>query len=241
MNHTTHKIASLFRLALTLALAALFLVHSLAETIYTEGFLWYVIENDSVTIVGYFGKDTEVTVPSSIAGLPVNRVRARAFAGTAAKTVRLPDTVLTMGLNAVRPGTKVIYNANTDKPINDDSDPEPSKPQNTPAPAPEPEPTAAPIKPPAKPHVQPVENSEPWNIEEPEEESEEPQEGTIAEGYEKEPDGEETPVPTQTPAPVVVTQPEPAPQKGGITLTGGICLALLLAIIIFLFLRRRKE
>ena len=44
------------------------------DTVYTEGYFYYTVEDGSITIVGYFGNETEVTIPASIAGVPVNAV-----------------------------------------------------------------------------------------------------------------------------------------------------------------------
>ena len=64
-----------------------------SQTTYTEGYFYYTVADESVTITGYFGREAEVTVPSSIAGYPVNSIAEGAFAGSSATTVHLPDTV----------------------------------------------------------------------------------------------------------------------------------------------------
>ena len=67
---------------------------ALAATVYTEGALHYTIADESITITGYFGKDAAVTVPASIAGIPVNTIAKGAFTGNDnVKTVDLPDTI----------------------------------------------------------------------------------------------------------------------------------------------------
>ena len=44
------------------------------ETMYTEGYFYYTIEDGSITITGYFGDETIVIVPNNIAGIPVNAI-----------------------------------------------------------------------------------------------------------------------------------------------------------------------
>lgn len=83
-----------------------------ASQIYTEKTFEYTIEDESVTIVSYFGDDEEVTVPNMIAGFPVNTIASGAFANTALKNLYLPDSIMTVEPGAIRTGTSVIYNAN---------------------------------------------------------------------------------------------------------------------------------
>ncbi|MEI3175882.1 MAG: hypothetical protein V8S96_05025 [Lachnospiraceae bacterium] len=103
---------------------------ALAETVYTESALNYTITDESITITGYFGKDEEVTIPASIAGIPVNTVAKGAFADSSyVKTVNLPDTITTVEEGAFAAGITVNYNSNIDggskpggdKPDNDKS------------------------------------------------------------------------------------------------------------------------
>lgn len=70
------------------------------EEVYTEGFFYYTIEDKSITIVGYFGNEIEVTVPASIAGIPVNAIGPNAFADTSVQILNLPDTIRELGENA---------------------------------------------------------------------------------------------------------------------------------------------
>lgn len=61
-----------------------------------EGFL-YEIENDSVTIVGYAGLESNVTVPDTIDGYPVTVIAENAFRGMTGLTdITLPDSVTTI-------------------------------------------------------------------------------------------------------------------------------------------------
>jgi len=70
------------------------------EQVYTEGYFYYTVSDQSITIVGYFGNDAIVTVPASIAGIPVNAVGPNAFAGTSVQILYLPDTIRELGENA---------------------------------------------------------------------------------------------------------------------------------------------
>ena len=86
-------------------------------TVYTEGTLYYTIANESITIVGCFGRDAEIRVPAMIAGIPVNTIASGAFANNAyVKTVYLPDTISKVESGAFASGIRVVYNANTDHP-----------------------------------------------------------------------------------------------------------------------------
>lgn len=110
---------------------------ALAATVYTEGALHYTIADESITITGYFGKDAAVTVPASIAGIPVNSIAKGAFTGNDnVKTVDLPDTITAVEEGAFASGITVNYNSNVNggntpgdsKP--DDSKPDDSKPDD---------------------------------------------------------------------------------------------------------------
>ena len=72
---------------------ALLATPALAGPTYTEGYFYYTVADESVTITGYFGRESEVRVPSSIAGYPVNSIGSGAFAGSTVSTIYLPDTV----------------------------------------------------------------------------------------------------------------------------------------------------
>ncbi len=66
-----------------------------AATVYSDGYFYYHAYEGYNSICGYFGKETTVVVPSSIAGRPVSRIEAGAFDGcsTIEKLV-LPDTIM---------------------------------------------------------------------------------------------------------------------------------------------------
>ena len=118
---------------LSLLMALAMTATALAATVYTEGALHYTIADESITITGYFGKDAAVTVPASIAGIPVNTIAKGAFTGNDnVKTVDLPDTITAVEEGAFASGITVNYNSN----INggntpDDSKPDDSKPDDS--------------------------------------------------------------------------------------------------------------
>lgn len=123
---------------LSLLMALTMTATALAATVYTEGALHYTIADESITITGYFGKDAAVTVPASIAGIPVNTIAKGAFTGNDnVKTVDLPDTITAVEEGAFASGITVNYNSNVNggntpgdsKP--DDSKPDDSKPDDS--------------------------------------------------------------------------------------------------------------
>ena len=182
------------------------------DTVYTEGTLYYTIANESITIVGCFGKQEEVTVPSMIGGYPVNAIAKGAFSGNKnIKKLNLPDTICKVDDGAFKDGLKVIYNANTDHPQDTPTElilnggilipTEPVKPSTvTPAPTvtaepvtPEPTTTTAPtgnVTPGVTPTADPTEKITP---------------GTTPTG---------DPAPTESPAPTDAVTLEPTPGTG---------------------------
>lgn len=116
---------------LSLLMALAMMATALAATVYTEGALHYTIADESITITGYFGKDAAVTVPASIAGIPVNTIAKGAFTGNDnVKTVDLPDTITAVEEGAFASGITVNYNSN----VNGGNTPGDSKPDgNKPA------------------------------------------------------------------------------------------------------------
>ena len=112
---------------LSLLMALTMTATALAATVYTEGALHYTIADESITITGYFGKDAAVTVPASIAGIPVNTIAKGAFTGNDnVKTVDLPDTITAVEEGAFASGITVNYNSN----INGGNTPDDSKPDD---------------------------------------------------------------------------------------------------------------
>ena len=92
-------------------------VQAHAGTTYTEGALYYTVDDHSITITGYFGRDAEVTVPAMIAGDPVNTIAAGAFDGTAATQVNLPDTIMEIQEGAIGSDVSVSYASGTISPV----------------------------------------------------------------------------------------------------------------------------
>ena len=118
---------------LSLLMALAMTATALAATVYTEGALHYTIADESITITGYFGKDAVVTVPASIAGIPVNTIAKGAFTGNDnVKTVDLPDTITAVEEGAFASGITVNYNSNVNGGNTpDDSKPDDSKPDDS--------------------------------------------------------------------------------------------------------------
>ena len=77
---------------------------------YIHGYLRYSVEDNSVTITDYRGREEVVTVPAMIGGNPVNTIAAGAFANSATvREIHLPDTIMTVEDGAFAPGQVVIY------------------------------------------------------------------------------------------------------------------------------------
>ena len=113
---------------LSLLMALAMTATALAATVYTEGALHYTIADESITITGYFGKDAAVTVPASIAGIPVNTIAKGAFTDNDnVKTVDLPDTITAVEEGAFASGITVNYNSN----VNGGNTPGDSKPDDS--------------------------------------------------------------------------------------------------------------
>lgn len=113
----------LFKYILTFLCALIaFPIQVHAADIYTEGYLEYRVEDDAISICGYFGSESEVTVPAFIAGYPVSEIASGAFedAETVEK-VNLPDTIMRIEEGAFGRYQTVVYDSNT-------SDPKPTVP-----------------------------------------------------------------------------------------------------------------
>lgn len=66
-----------------------------------DGFEYVIEENATVTITKYIGEATEITVPETIADLPVVKIAERAFeAKTTLTEVTLADGIVSIGANA---------------------------------------------------------------------------------------------------------------------------------------------
>lgn len=72
-----------------------------AADYYTESNFQYTIEADSVHIHSYFGSDEAVLIPEMIAGKTVTTIDDYAFSNCkSAKTITIPDTIVSIGTNA---------------------------------------------------------------------------------------------------------------------------------------------
>ena len=133
-------------------------ITAFAATEYVDGYLRYIVEDGSVTITGYNGRESEVTVPSKIAGTPVNTIGAGAFANSSTVTkVNLPDTIMTIEEGAFNIGQTVVYSSNTDDTVVTEPT-EPTVPTTPPKEEPTQEPTTAPAETPTQ-----VPSKEPFN------------------------------------------------------------------------------
>lgn len=83
-------------------------------TVYTEGYFEYQVKDGGIVICGYFGRESEVTVPASIAGYPVSVIGSGAFSDCEqVNKINLPDTVMTIQEGAIGGTQTVVYNSNT--------------------------------------------------------------------------------------------------------------------------------
>ena len=83
--------------ALAAFMAALVLCVSVFAQTYIHGYFRYTVDNQSVTITAYTGREAEVTVPNMIGGNPVNTIAAGAFSSNDnVTTINLPDTIMTV-------------------------------------------------------------------------------------------------------------------------------------------------
>ena len=87
------------------------------DKVYVNDYFQYTVADESVTIINYYGKDSEVTVPAMIAGNPVNTIATGAFSGNdAVMKINLPDTIMTIEEKAFSGSQTVVYNSNTSNP-----------------------------------------------------------------------------------------------------------------------------
>ena len=94
--------------AFAVLLAAAVQISAFAE--YIHGYFRYTVDDSSVTITSYTGREEDVTVPAMIGGNPVNVIASGAFADNGyVKTVRLPDTVTTVEAGAFGADQRVIF------------------------------------------------------------------------------------------------------------------------------------
>ena len=83
-----------------------------ASETYSSGYFHYTLDDESVSVTGYFGKEETVTVPPSIAGYPVSRICSGAFVkAKTVKVINLPDTIMTIEEGAFKEGQTVSYSS----------------------------------------------------------------------------------------------------------------------------------
>ena len=86
-----------------------------AVTEYVDGYLRYTVAEGSVTITGYNGRESEVTIPAGIAGVPVNYIATGAFSDVLTVTkINLPDSIMSVEEGAFNSGQTVVYSSNID-------------------------------------------------------------------------------------------------------------------------------
>lgn len=67
------------------------------NTKYSAGNFYYHVHEGYVSICGYVGDDTEIIIPSNIAGSPVSEIESKAFDGcNTIETITIPETVDTL-------------------------------------------------------------------------------------------------------------------------------------------------
>jgi hypothetical protein len=98
-------------------LICMYFCTTLTAFAYTEGYFEYKKDNGSIVITGYFGNESEVTVPSMIAGNPVSTIGKGAFTSSGSITkINLPDTVTAIESGAIDEEIVVIFDSNTNTP-----------------------------------------------------------------------------------------------------------------------------
>lgn len=81
-----------------------------AEKNYSQGSFYYQIEDEAVSITGYFGTKDKVTVPAMIAGYPVSKIATGAFDNAdSVKELYLPDTIMEIEKGAIAEHISVSY------------------------------------------------------------------------------------------------------------------------------------
>ena len=93
-------------LSILLIFSQLLCVNVSAETVYTEGAFNYIIENGTIVITKYFGRESDVTVPSSINSAPVVTIASGAFEGSKAESITIPNTVANIEDGAIPDNVK---------------------------------------------------------------------------------------------------------------------------------------
>lgn len=99
-----------------------FCINVFAETIYTEDTLKYIIKDNEVVIVKYFGTEEEVTIPRTINSMPVTTIASGAFVDTYAKKVIIPDSVVYVEAGAFSSSVEYNWDDELIEPKTDDSE-----------------------------------------------------------------------------------------------------------------------
>ncbi len=73
---------------------------TITEPAIPEGLTYSINDNNTVTITGYTGTATKLTIPATIEGLPVTAIGALAFHRSILTSITLPDTLTTIGISA---------------------------------------------------------------------------------------------------------------------------------------------
>ena len=121
-------------------LIAMLVISTAWADTYIHEFFRYTVEDDSVTITRYTGKEEVVTVPAMIGGHPVNTIAKGAFIDTPVRTIKLPDTIMTIEEGAFAEGQTVVFNYNLEPAgtqTQPDSGPAPDEQAGTQQPAPD--------------------------------------------------------------------------------------------------------
>ena len=80
-----------------------FSVSAADQETYSSGHFYYHAYPGYVSISGYLGTETEVEIPSSLAGKPVSEIEDHAFDGCdSVKQITIPDTVTKIGVDAFK-------------------------------------------------------------------------------------------------------------------------------------------
>lgn len=115
MTKHFHQMRRLLGMGLALILLLSFCVTAYAAGEYIHGYFRYRIEDNSVIITAYTGRETVVTVPAMIGGNPVNTIASGAFEkNTSVTTIYLPDTIMSVENGAFGAGQTVIYSWDDD-------------------------------------------------------------------------------------------------------------------------------
>lgn len=86
-----------------------------ASDVYISKYFRYTVEEQSVTILGYNGSESEVAIPAQIARNPVNVIAKGAFVDcdTVLK-ITLPDTIMIIEEGAFAPGQIIVHDRLTE-------------------------------------------------------------------------------------------------------------------------------